>query len=208
MWVDPIRGRKKSSFPPSQSTLIEEIFNPELLRQVFSTDPSPVLLEHLRLVREKDPVARLQYLDIKNYLPGDILTKVDRVTMAVSLEARVPLLDHHVVEFASSIPPEFHVKGRTTKYLLKKVAERLLPKDVVHRPKYGFAIPIGEWIRHQWFDMSHELILGKRARARGNFNSAFLQHVFLEHRLGRRDHGSTLWTLMILERWFREIIDH
>lgn len=187
--------------------LHNEIFSGELKDDVMSTDPSPALLRHLDKVKEKDYLTKLLYLDTKTYLPGDILTKVDMMSMMVSLESRVPILDHRVVEFAATIPPELKVRGMTTKYLFKKAAERLLPKEVIYRPKQGFAVPIGSWIKNEWSDMSRELVLGKRALARGNFNPKFLNQLMSEHKWGRRDHSYFIWTLMVLELWFREMID-
>jgi len=189
------------------STIYEDVFSPEFSDQVSHTDPSPVMMEYLVSLNGKDSLTKRQYLDAKTYLPGDILTKVDRTSMMVSLEARVPILDHKLVEFAAIIPPELRIKGMTTKYLFKKAAERLLPKEVIYRPKRGFAVPVAEWIRKDWCDMSHELVLGQRALARQNFNPKFLRSIMSEHLRRRRDHSYLIWTLMILELWFREMVD-
>ncbi len=189
------------------STHHASIFSPELVHTVESTDPSVVLLNLLRDVQDRDRLTQLQYLDSKTYLCGDILTKLDRASMMVSLEARVPFLDHPLVEFAASLPPHLKMKGNATKYLLKRVAERLLPHKAIHRPKQGFAVPIESWVRHEWSEMCHELVLGHRALARRNFNPGFLNRIMTEHRCGRRDHSATIWTLMVLELWFRNMID-
>jgi asparagine synthase (glutamine-hydrolysing) len=189
------------------SSIHADIFSHEICEQVATTDPSAIMQSYLLSMNGKDNVSRRQYLDTKTYLPGDILTKVDRMSMMVSLEARVPMLDHHLVEFAATIPPELKVNGITTKYILKKVAERLLPKEVIYRPKMGFAIPANIWIKREWSEMSHELVLGKRALDRQHFNPKFLRRIMLEHRWGRRDHSYLIWTLMILELWLREMID-
>jgi asparagine synthase (glutamine-hydrolysing) len=159
-------------------------------------------------VQNKDKITRRQYLDTKTYLPGDILTKVDRTSMMVSLEARVPLLDHKLVEFAAKIPARIKIKGRKRKYLFKKAAERILPKEVIYRPKMGFAVPIAEWIKTEWQDMSQELLLSKRALARKNFNPSFVTRLINEHKRGRRNHDMLLWTLMVLELWYRQFIDY
>jgi asparagine synthase (glutamine-hydrolysing) len=147
-------------------------------------------------------------LDTKTYLPGDILTKVDRTSMMVSLEARVPILDHKLVEFAARIPARIKIKGRERKYLFKRAAERILPKEVIYRPKMGFAVPIAEWIKTEWQDMSQELLLSKRALARKNFNPGFVTRLINEHKRGRRNHDILLWALMVLELWYRQFIDH
>lgn len=184
-----------------------EIFSREFVETTSTTDPSSAMLDCLDKVRDKDVLTKLQYLDMNRYLPCDILTKVDQTSMMVSLEARVPILDHHLVEFAATIPPEMKVKGMTTKYLFKKAAERLLPKEVIYRPKHGFAVPVTKWIRKEWEDISRELVLGERALARCNFNPKFLNRIMAEHKWGRRDHGQVIWTLMVLELWFRRMID-
>lgn len=187
--------------------LHEDIFSSELKARVATTDPASALLSYLRKVQEKDRVTRMQYLDLHTYLPGDIMAKVDRTSMMVSLEAREPLLDHHLVEFAATIPACYKIKNGETKYILKKVAERLLPRELIYRPKQGFAVPIHGWIKKEWAEMSHELLLGQRAMARKNFNPIFLRRIMDEHQRGRRDHSYIIWTLMVLELWFREFID-
>ncbi len=189
------------------STVHEKIFSQELQMAVGTTDPSHMFSQYIDDVKDKDRLTRLIYTDTKTYLPGDILTKVDRTSMLVSLEARVPMLDHHLVEFAATIPPDLKMKGMTTKYILKKAAERLLPKEIIYRPKSGFAVPINSWIKREWSEMSYELVLGDRALARNNFNPGFIKRVMNEHKRGRRDHSYIIWTLMILELWFREMVD-
>ena len=116
-----------------------------------------------------DGVGRLLYLDAKTYLPGDILTKVDRMSMAVSLEARSPFLDHHVIEFAASLPENLKLRGLTTKYLLKRVLKRLLPAENLKRGKMGFPVPIGNWFRREFRHVVDEYVLSERAAARGIF---------------------------------------
>jgi len=189
------------------STVHQDVFSKEIADSVNTTDPSPVMMDYLNSLDGCDPLSRKQYLDIKTYLPGDILTKVDRMSMLVSLEARTPILDHKVVEFAATLPTEMKIRGKTQKYILKKLAEKLLPREVIYRPKMGFAVPIKFWIKREWTDMSHELVLGERAMARRNFNPKFVREIMSEHRWGRRDHSYLIWTLMILELWFREFID-
>jgi asparagine synthase (glutamine-hydrolysing) len=184
-----------------------KIFNPSLRDKVSNSDPSDAFMIHLNHVQKKDKITRRQYLDTKTYLPGDILTKVDRASMLVSLEARVPILDHKLVEFAARIPARIKIKGRERKYLLKKTAEQLLPKNLVYRRKMGFAVPIAEWIKTEWKDMIHELLKSKRALARENFNPNFVTRLLNEHKIGRRNHDILLWTLMVLELWYRQFID-
>jgi len=135
------------------------------------------------------------------------MTKVDRATMFVSLEARAPMLDHKFVEFSGTVPVQYKINGRNTKYLLKQLAYKLLPHEMIDRPKMGFAIPVAQWINAEWKEMSEDLVIGSRAVNRGNFNPGYLNLIMSEHRRGRRDHSYIIWTLMILEMWYRKFID-
>ena len=185
----------------------DRVFSRDFRRSVETTDPSYASRKYFEKVRHLETVSRRQYLDFKTYLPGDILTKVDRTSMMVSLEARVPILDHKLVEFAATIPPVVLFNGQNPKHLFKKVAERLLPREAVYRPKMGFAVPVAHWINNEWKDLSQELLLGGRAQKRNIFNRNFVKRVMNEHRSGRRPHDNTIWALMVLEIWFREFID-
>jgi asparagine synthase (glutamine-hydrolysing) len=142
------------------------------------------------------------YADMTLYLPGDIMTKVDRMSMMVSLEARAPLLDHKVVEFAASLPLELKVRGGVQKYLLRKLSHRLVSKELIERPKRGFAVPIGRWINREWRPRADDLLA--TLSERDVLSPAFIRRLVAEHRSGRRDHGEFLWSLMALEIWFRE----
>ena len=189
------------------SVIHADIFSKEIRERVSSTDPAPAFLQYTNSLHGQDKITRRMYLDLKTYLPGDIMTKVDRMSMAVSLETRAPILDHLLVEYAATIPPEMKVNGATTKYIWKKAAERFLPKEIIYREKQGFAIPMSYWIKKEWSEIADELVLGDRALARRNFNPIFLRNLVQEHRVGRRDNSYLIWTLMILELWYREYID-
>lgn len=183
------------------------VFEDAIARRV-DTDPSHVAAPFLAAASAgTDTLSRRQYLDIHTYLAGDILSKVDRTSMMVSLECRAPLLDHVLAEFAVTIPPALRIRGMTTKYLLKKVAERLMPAEMVYRPKMGFAIPVTHWLRGQWMARSNDLIIGPRALERGIFRESYLHRVIDEHQTGKRDNSSIIWSLMMLELWFRECFD-
>ena len=184
-----------------------QVFSRDLIDSVGGADPSPALTRHLAQVRGQDSVTRRQYLDVKGYLAGDILTKVDRMSMLVSLETRAPLLDHRLAEFAASIPTELKVRGRSLKHVLKTLARRYLPEELIDRPKMGFAVPVARWINREWREMSQELVLGERTLQRGNFSPGYLRWVMDEHRSGRRDHSGAIWALMVLEMWFQASID-
>jgi asparagine synthase (glutamine-hydrolysing) len=151
-------------------------------------------------------LSALQYLDIKNYLPNDILTKVDRMSMAHSIEARVPLLDHKFVEFAATIPPELKLKGVTTKYIFKKAMEGILPNEILNRPKRGFAVPLGHWFRGQLGSFMRDLLLSRASIERGIFNKSYLERLIDMNDRGR-PMDLQLWTLISFELWCRRFID-
>jgi asparagine synthase (glutamine-hydrolysing) len=137
----------------------------------------------------------------------DVLTKVDRMSMAVSLEAREPLLDHKLLEFAARVPMSLKLKNGRSKYLLRRLLERRVPRSITERGKRGFAAPIGEWLRGPLAAMTHELLLDGRLRDRGIFNPREVARLWNEHRTGRTEHPHRLWQLVMLELWFRQFID-
>jgi asparagine synthase (glutamine-hydrolysing) len=146
---------------------------------------------------------RLLHVDTRLWLPDDLLTKVDRATMTHSLEARVPYLDHRFVEFCARLDPALKIQGTTHKHILKRVAERYLPPDIIHRGKQGFVMPLTEWLAGRLAgEIDDHLGAGGLAR-RGLFRDGVLARLVAEHRRGRRNHAGRLWALLILERWFR-----
>jgi asparagine synthase (glutamine-hydrolysing) len=151
-------------------------------------------------------LSALQRLDVKNYLPLDILTKVDRMSMAHSIETRVPLLDHKLVEFAATIPPEMNLRGGTTKYVLKQAMRGILPNGIIDRPKHGFAIPLGYWFRGKLGAYVRDLLLGESARRRGLFNASYIENLVAQHERGR-NLDLQLWTLISFELWARTFLD-
>src|SRR5947209_7730516 len=145
--------------------------------------------------------------DTMTYLPNDLLVKVDIASMAVSLEARSPFLDHHVIEFAASLPEKFKLRGLTTKYLLKRVLKKLVPVENLNRPKMGFGVPIGYWFRGRMKKFLGETILSEKALKRGLFKPQEVKRLFELHTRGERDYSHQLWTLLMLELWFERFID-
>jgi len=154
-----------------------------------------------------DPVSRLLYLDSKTYLPGDILTKVDRMTMANSLEARVPLLDHELIELVAMIPSRLKLNGRESKYILKRAMKGIVPDEILYREKKGFGVPINEWINGNLRDRISDDLCSKLSVERGYFDQRYVKTLMKEHSSGRRDHSNSLWVLWMLELWFRQYID-
>ena len=145
--------------------------------------------------------------DIMTYLPNDLLVKVDIATMANSLEARSPFLDHQVIEFAASLPERFKLRGLTTKYLLKRMLKKLLPAENLERRKMGFGVPIGHWFRGQLQPFLRETLLAEAALKRGLFQPETVKRLVEQHTRGERDYSHQLWTLLMLELWFQRFID-
>jgi asparagine synthase (glutamine-hydrolysing) len=145
--------------------------------------------------------------DIMTYLPNDLLVKVDIATMANSLEARSPFLDHHVIEFAASLPEKYKLRGLTTKYLLKRVLKKLLPAENLGRRKMGFGVPIGHWFRGKLQPFLRETILSETALKRGLFKPDAVRSLVELHARSERDYSHQLWTLLMLELWFQRFID-
>ncbi|HUR33059.1 MAG TPA: asparagine synthase (glutamine-hydrolyzing) [Vicinamibacterales bacterium] len=154
-----------------------------------------------------DALDRALYVDANTYLIDDIMTKVDRASMAVSLEAREPLLDHKLLEFAARVPARFKIRGGQGKYLLRRLLERSVPKSIVDRPKHGFEAPIGEWLRKPLAPMAADLFFDGRMHTRGVFDVKTVERLWSEHQSGARDHRHRLWSLLMLELWFREFAD-
>ena len=158
-------------------------------------------------VKTGNAVDPLLYLDSKTYLPGDILTKVDRMSMAVSLEARVPLLDQNLLKFVTRIPAALKLNKLTTKYIFKRAVRGLIPDEILDRPKQGFGMPISLWINSELKDRIRDTVTGSQARQRGYFESDYIRLLFDEHDRGRRDHSQQLWALFMLELWHQTFID-
>ena len=151
--------------------------------------------------------SRMMRFDFETYLPEDILTKVDRMSMAHSIESRVPLLDHEVIEFAASLPSSMKIQGLERKRVLKNAAASILPAEVFARPKRGFGIPIGTWFRSPLRDFVVDTLQSPRARQRGYFEPPFVDRIVREHLAGTRDHTLRLWQLLMFELWHREYLD-
>ncbi len=151
------------------------------------------------------PLSRIQYLDLKTYLVGDILTKVDRASMAHGLEVRVPILDHKFVEWLAGLPPGLKLRGREGKYLFKKSLESRLPDEILYRPKMGFAVPLAGWFRGPLRERVKTALLGPRMLDSGIFDRRFLQQMVDQHQSGRRDFSTPIWTLMMFEAFQRNM---
>jgi asparagine synthase (glutamine-hydrolysing) len=181
------------------------LFEPDAYSEIHREDPSRdwrAFLENGKM----HWLSALQYMDIKNYLPNDILTKVDRMTMAHSIEAREPLLDHKLVEFAATIPPELKLKGKTTKYIFKKAMDGVLPDEILYRPKRGFAVPLARWFRGSLNFCLRDLLLSRKSLESGLFRKSYIERLISMNDRGR-PMPLQLWTLITFEMWRRRFID-
>ncbi|HJX91734.1 MAG TPA: asparagine synthase (glutamine-hydrolyzing) [Pyrinomonadaceae bacterium] len=186
----------------------KSLYTSQFLEAIGSNSFSSNLFHELAgKVKTSDAVDRLLYLDSKTYLPGDILTKVDRTSMAVSLEARAPLLDHKLIDFVTRIPSSMKLAGSQTKHIFKKAIENLIPGEVLHRPKQGFGVPIQEWINQELKDRIRETLTEPRTQQRGYINPKYVNVLLEEHERGRRDHSLSLWSLLMVELWHRQFLD-
>jgi asparagine synthase (glutamine-hydrolysing) len=171
-------------------------------------NPEQLMLSYLDQKHSFDRLSQLLYLDTKTYLAGDILTKVDRMSMLTSLEVRVPLLDHELVEWAARLAPRWKMRGPQQKYLLRKVAERVgVPHQVLDRPKRGFALPLVHWMRNEMKDLIETVLLEPRTLQRGYFRPSAVRHILDEHFRGRRDQSGAIWRLLIFELWQRNFLE-
>lgn len=151
-------------------------------------------------------IERMQYLDMKLYLAEDILTKVDRASMAVSLEVRAPFLDHKVAEFAASLPAEYKLKGRTSKFILKKAVGDLLPDEIISRPKKGFGIPVAEWLKGRLNPLLRDLLSEERLKSQGIFEPSYVSRLVADHESGKANHYKQLWTLLVFQLWMENFL--
>jgi asparagine synthase (glutamine-hydrolysing) len=186
-----------------------DLFTPEFLASAKRLqDP---LLEWQRLydgAPAQDRLSRLLYLDTKTYLNSDILTKVDRMSMATSLEVRVPMLDHEVVEWVTSLPVEWKFRAGVRKHILKKLAERLgIPPALLHRKKQGFQLPLVEWMRNEVKSKFWGILLEPRTLERGYFKPDAVRALIDEHVRGRRNRSGMLWRMLVLELWHRNFME-
>ena len=191
------------------STVVSADEMPNLFRdaafaEMKPYDPWAASLTYLD--RGNDWVSTLQYRDLHTYLPLDILTKVDRMTMAHSIEARPPLLDHHLVEFAATVPSHLRLHDGTTKYLFKRAMRGLLPADIIDRPKRGFAVPLARWFRGHLAEFARDILLSDTTRQRQYLNTDYLERLIDRHMQGC-DLDLQLWTTMSFELWCRQFLD-
>jgi len=190
-------------YPYLQSTLMSQA----LKRELQNHDPFQSTHQILQHAGHLDPVSCYQYLDTLQYLPADILTKVDRMSMANSLEVRSPLLDYTLVEYMATLPVSLKLHNGISKYIFRKFCSQLLPASILQKRKQGFAIPKDQWFRTELRQVAHDILLDPRTLTRGYFRKEALTRVLKHHVTGKRDYSSWIWNLIVLEMWHRTFVD-
>jgi asparagine synthase (glutamine-hydrolysing) len=216
----PGRSFSYSISLPWQERYIEDVSLQPVQRQMslFSddfmspaageTDPFDLFRGYIENAPARESLSRLLYLDSKTYLPADILTKVDRMSMLTSLEARAPMVDHIFLEWATGLTSEWKMRGGEQKYILRKLAERVgVPREALYRPKQGFALPLVHWTRHELKDLILTTLLEPRTLQRGYVNPPAVRQLLNEHFRGRRNHAGSIWRLFMLELWHRNYLE-
>nr|WP_315231410.1 XrtA/PEP-CTERM system amidotransferase [uncultured Albidiferax sp.] len=184
----------------------EQLFSGRFKTELAGYNAQEVFNYHAGRANTDDPLALIQYLDLKTYLVGDINTKVDRASMAHSLEVREPLMDHELVEWMATLPSSLKIQGQEGKYLLKKAMEPRLPHDILYRPKMGFSVPLARWFRGPLRQRVRDAVLGPRLAETGWFNRKYLEHLVDSHDSGARDYSAPLWTLLMFEAFLRNVM--
>jgi len=182
----------------------------EDFRQTLRTagGPGNLICRYFEQAPAQDPVSQMLYVDTKTYMVADILTKVDRMSMAASLEVRVPILDHVFVEWVTGLPVEWKLRGKTQKYLLRRLAERVgVPREALNRPKQGFAVPLVHWMRNELKELIMNVLLDTKTMQRGYFNPAGVQQLLDEYFRGGRNHSGRIWRLLMFELWHRNFLE-
>lgn len=184
------------------------VFNPDVAKVLQHYDSMDQFVEYFRKADTSDPLSRIQYVDMKTYLVDDILTKVDRASMANSLEVRVPLLDHHFMEYVATLPSNLKLKGRESKYIFKKALARHLPAEVLHRRKMGFSIPLSQWLREDLRTLFEDEVLQTNSHCRDYFDLRQIKKMWQRHQSGIRDYSTQLWTFLFFEKWAQNYLDN
>jgi len=179
----------------------------DLQRRLDGADPETRLARHFERFAHLPWPSQMMRFDAETYLPEDVLTKVDRMSMAHSIESRVPLLDNEVIQFASGLPASLKIKNGRRKHVLKEVAATLLPRDIIDRRKQGFGVPLGTWFRGNLRELFADTLLSPASLQRGYFQPHFVRRIVDEHLAGKRDHTLRLWQLVVFERWHQQYVN-
>ena len=185
----------------------ERLYTDEYRALLGQADAAAVMLGPWQESGGASVLDRMLDVDVQTYLPDDLLTKMDIATMASSLEARSPLLDHELMEFAASLPPELKVRGREKKVVLRGALRGWVPDEVLDAPKRGFRLPLGDWLRGELRGYARDVLLDQRAVGRGCFRESYVRELLDRHAAGAEDHSQGIWTLLMFELWHQEFVD-
>ena len=191
-------------FTPAEKTAL---YSGDFAASTAGVDSFDLLFHAMEDAGADHVLDRALAADVAMYLPDDLLVKVDVATMAHSLEARSPFLDHHFMELAARLPVSMKLKGGASKYILKEALSGILPESVLKRPKMGFGVPLERWFRKELREFVHDVLLGRRSLERGYFRPGAVEALLKEHMSGERDRSAHLWNLLFLELWHRTFID-
>jgi asparagine synthase (glutamine-hydrolysing) len=190
----------------TDDTMRSRLFSQTLRGSLSGYHASEVVLQHWGNAPDRDPIAVAQYVDLKTWLPGDILTKVDRTAMSCSLEVRVPMLDHRFVEWALGLPRAMKIGNGQTKFILKRAFERLAPNEVLYRPKRGFSVPLASWFRGPLGESFSREVSGKSGLTKsGYFDGQMIERLIEQHRSGVSDHSRVLWLLWMFQGFLNDV---
>lgn len=208
-------ARQEDSSPMLRHINMMTCFSPEAKAELYAEgmpddlpEAQDLLVNYYKKANDFDELSRTLFADFHTYLPEDLLVKEDRMTMAASLEGRVPFLDHEFIEFVARMPSEFKVHGLTTKYIFKEAMRPLLPTSIIERRKHGFGVPIGEWFKQDLKTYAADVFHDPKTAQRGWFNTDYIRSLLDEHQKGVQDYSSQLWALLIFELWCREYLDN
>jgi asparagine synthase (glutamine-hydrolysing) len=185
----------------------EKLYHSDFKSAIKDFNAFDILGDHFKVNRNPDITTRVQYVDIKTYLPEDILVKVDRMSMAHSLEVRAPILDHKLMEYVGSLPSNLKLKGKESKYILKKMLEDRLPQDILYRKKQGFSIPLASWLRNEMRGFVEETLFSSQNGLSSFFNPQYIKDLWRRHLNGRQDYAYPLWGVMMFSLWKRKFLD-
>jgi asparagine synthase (glutamine-hydrolysing) len=197
-------ARLMSYFTPEQKDVL---YSDTLREQLAGVDSYRLVEDAFAASNAESDVTRLMDVDVNTYLPGDLLVKMDIATMANSLEARSPFLDHHLMEWAAGVPVDLKVRSGTLKYLLKRAVAEWLPRELISRPKMGFGVPLAAWLRTELRELSRDVLTDQTARSRGFFRPAAVADLLDQHQAGH-DHSNRIWALIQFELWHRTFVDN
>jgi asparagine synthase (glutamine-hydrolysing) len=183
------------------------LYSTEFAQSIERTDSAQRIRELFSQVADQPALNQMLYVDTKTWLPDDLLVKADKISMANSLEVRVPLLDHKVLEFAASLPVNYKLRGFTTKYILKEAFNERIPQQILDRKKTGFPVPVESWISNELKDFVRDVLLDRKTLERGYFQKKFVEDLIADGPQ-REKHASDIFSLLTLELWHRQFLDH